>query len=128
MAKNIFSILLTVATISICCSKQASTQERRYSLSPPLAPFPCAAVNMEGNSITFRAGIVFVCNGKDLEEMPAGSIMGINAVCNGPTLIFITTSVKETVCLISCAGAAECHERAGECEIVAVVSRWRSFA
>ena len=88
MANNIFSIILTVATLSICCSKQASTQERRYSLSPPLAPFPCAAVNMEGNSITFRAGIVFVCNGKDLEEMPAGSIMGINAVCDGPTLIF----------------------------------------
>jgi hypothetical protein len=42
---------------------------------------------MQGNSITFRETIVFVCNGKEQLEMPAGSVMGINAVCNGTTLI-----------------------------------------
>ncbi len=37
--------------------------------------------------MTFRETIVFVCNGKEQLEMPAGSIMGINAVCSGTTLI-----------------------------------------
>ena len=42
---------------------------------------------MNGNSITFRETIVFVCNGKEQLEMPAGSIMGINVSCDGTTLI-----------------------------------------
>ncbi|MGP0092149.1 MAG: hypothetical protein ACLPKB_19650 [Xanthobacteraceae bacterium] len=86
MAKSIFSILLIAATLSLCCGGQASAQGRRYSLSP-IAPFPCGAVTVEGNSITFRQTIVFVCNGKEQLEMPAGSIMGINAVCDGTALI-----------------------------------------
>jgi len=42
---------------------------------------------VNGDSITFRQTIVFVCNGKEQLEMPAGSIMGINAVCDGTSLI-----------------------------------------
>jgi len=31
-------------------------------------------VSIEGDSITFRRTLVFVCNGKEQLEMPAGSI------------------------------------------------------
>lgn len=86
MAGNVGSRLLIGAAFLVCIAAQASAQGRRYSLSP-IAPFPCGAVTIEGNSITFRETIVFVCNGKEQLEMPAGSIMGINAVCNGTTLI-----------------------------------------
>ena len=86
MRESVFWLLLSAATVSLCCGQQASAQGLRYSLSP-IAPFPCSAVSMEGNSITFRRTLVFVCNGKEQLEMPAGSIMGINAVCDGTTLI-----------------------------------------
>ncbi len=86
MAGNVGSRLLIGAVFLACIGTQASAQGRRYSLSP-IAPFPCSAVTVEGNSITFRETIVFVCNGKEQLEMPAGSIMGINAVCTGTTLI-----------------------------------------
>ncbi len=86
MARNIYPILLIGAVFFLCLSAHASAQGRRYSLSP-IAPFPCGAVNVEGNSIAFRETIVFVCNGKEQLEMPAGSVMGINAVCDGTTLI-----------------------------------------
>jgi hypothetical protein len=86
IAKSVLAILFVAATLSLCCSKQASAQGRRYSLSSS-APFPCSAVNVEGDSISFRQTMVFVCNGKEQLEMPAGGIMGINAVCDGTTLI-----------------------------------------
>ncbi len=63
MARNIYPILLIGAVFFLCLSALASAQGRRYSLSP-IAPFPCGAVNVEGNSIAFRETIVFVCNGK----------------------------------------------------------------
>jgi hypothetical protein len=83
MAKGIFSMLFIAAILSLGC---ATAQGQRYSLSP-IAPFPCGAVTVEGDSMTFHQTIVFVCNGKEQLEMPAGSIMGINAVCDGTTLI-----------------------------------------
>jgi hypothetical protein len=86
IAKGVLSILFVAATLLLCCNNQASAQGRRYSLSP-IAPFPCSAVNVEGNNISFRQTIVFVCNGKEQLEMPAGSIMGVNAICDGTTLI-----------------------------------------
>jgi len=86
MVRSVCSILLICAVFFLCISTNASAQGRRYSLSP-IAPFPCDAVNVEGNSITFRQTMVFVCNGKEQLEMPAGSVMGINAVCDGTTLI-----------------------------------------
>lgn len=70
--------------LSICT--HAHSQEQRWSLSP-LAPFPCGAVKFDSNEIVFQRGLVIVCNGKEQLEMPAGSIMGINAVCSGTTLI-----------------------------------------
>jgi len=75
MARSICLILLIGAVFFLCISTHASAQGRRYSLSP-IAPFPCGAVNVEGNSITFREIIVLVCNGKEQLEMPAGSMMG----------------------------------------------------
>jgi hypothetical protein len=86
MVRSGYAILLTSAVLFLCICTQTFAQGRRYSLSP-IAPFPCAAVNVEGDSITFRETIVFVCSGKEQLEMPAGSIMGINAVCDGTTLI-----------------------------------------
>ena len=86
MTRSRYAILLISALYFLCIGAQASAQGRRYSLSP-VAAFPCAAVNVEGDSITFRETMVFVCNGKEQLEMPAGSIMGINAVCDGTTLI-----------------------------------------
>jgi hypothetical protein len=86
IANGVFPILFVAATLSLCCVQQASAQGLRYSLSPT-APFPCSAVNVEGDSISFRQTMVFVCNGKEQLEMPAGSIMGINAACDGTTLI-----------------------------------------
>ena len=74
MARSIYPILL-IGAVFFLCSAHASAQGRRYSLSP-IAPFPCGAVNVEGNNITFRETIVFVCNGKEQLEMPAGSVMG----------------------------------------------------
>jgi hypothetical protein len=79
--------LLTVSAalfLSICT--QAYSQEQRWSLSP-LAPFPCSAGNFDGNSVVFRRTLVIVCNGKEQLEMPAGSILGTNAVCSGTALI-----------------------------------------
>jgi len=86
MARGVYAILLIGSVALLCTATQASAGGRRYSLSP-ISPFPCSAVTVEGNSITFRETIVFVCNGKEQLEMPAGSIMGINAICNGTTLI-----------------------------------------
>ena len=86
MRKSVFPVMLIAAMLALCCGQEASAQGLRYSLSP-IAPFPCSAVSVEGNSITFRRTLVFVCNGKEQLEMPAGSIMGINAVCDGTTLI-----------------------------------------
>jgi len=79
-------ILLMSAVFFTCIGTQASARERRYSLSP-IAAFPCGAVHVQGNSITFRETVVFVCNGKEQLEMPTGSVMAINAVCDGTTLI-----------------------------------------
>jgi hypothetical protein len=86
MARNVDSLFLIVAVFLVGIGTHAFAQGQRYSLSP-IAPFPCGTVSMQGNSITFRETIVFVCNGKEQLEMPAGSVMGINAVCNGTTLI-----------------------------------------
>ena len=86
MAKGIFSIALVAVALLLCPGEQVLAQGRRYSLSP-IAPFPCGAVTVQGDSITFRQTIVFVCNGKEQLEMPAGSVMGINAVCDGTMLI-----------------------------------------
>jgi hypothetical protein len=74
-----------VAIVFVFCS-QAHAQGLRYSLSPR-APFPCGAVSFDGDNIVFRRTMVFVCNGKEQLEMPAGSIMGVNAICSGTALI-----------------------------------------
>ncbi|MGB7102160.1 MAG: hypothetical protein WBD95_25785 [Xanthobacteraceae bacterium] len=86
MARNVGSVFLIAAAFLVCIGTQVSAQGRRYSLAP-IAPFPCGAVSLQGNNITFRETIVFVCNCKEQLEMPAGSIMGINAICDGTTLI-----------------------------------------
>ena len=87
MARRCLLLFLTGRPrVLVCIGRKVSAQGRRYSLSP-IAPFPCGAVNVDGNSITFRQTMVFVCNGKEQLEMPAGSVMGINAVCDGTTLI-----------------------------------------
>ncbi len=64
MARNVGSLLLIGAAVLVCIGTQAFAQGRRYSLAP-IALFPCGAVNIQGNSITFHETIVFVCNGKE---------------------------------------------------------------
>jgi len=84
MARIYLILLISAAILSISFGTDA--QGLRYSLSP-LTAFPCGAVSFDGNNIVFRRTMVIVCNGKEQLEMPAGSIMGINAVCDGTTLI-----------------------------------------
>jgi hypothetical protein len=83
---RIYSMLLIGAAMLFQFCAQTHAQGLRYSLSP-LAPFPCSAVSFDGNSIVFRRTLVIVCNGKEQLEMPAGSILGTNAVCSGTALI-----------------------------------------
>jgi hypothetical protein len=78
-------ILIGAAGLLALCS-ETSAQGLRYSLSPAV-PFPCRAVSFDGNAIVFRTTMVFVCNGKEQLEMPAGSIMGTNAICSGTALM-----------------------------------------
>lgn len=61
----------------------ACSQEARWSLQPLVAPFPCGSVKLDGNSMVFLRTMVIVCNGNPIEEMPAGSYLGINIVCTG---------------------------------------------
>src|SRR5208282_748500 len=75
---------IAASWLAVCT--QAYAQGQRWSLSP-LAPFPCGAVSFDGNSVVFRRTLVIVCNGKEQLEMPAGSILGTNAVCSGTALI-----------------------------------------
>jgi hypothetical protein len=85
-AKKTGTVLsVTVAVLLSVCT-QTHAQGQRWSLSP-LAPFPCGAVNFDGNSVVFERTLVIVCNGKEQLEMPAGSILGINATCSGTALI-----------------------------------------
>jgi hypothetical protein len=44
-------------------------------------------VSFDGSNIVFRESFVIASNGKEQLEMPAGSILGINAVCEGTTFI-----------------------------------------
>ena len=87
MAAKTRSILLIARTasaaflISICT--QSHSQSARWSLDPLVAPFPCSAVKLEGNSMVFLKTMVIVCNGNPIEEMPAGSFLGINIMCHG---------------------------------------------
>lgn len=62
---------------------RAAAQEPRWSLDPLTSPFPCGAVKLEDNEMSFQQSLVFVCNGNDILEMPAGSLLGINLVCMG---------------------------------------------
>ncbi len=80
---TIFSVIVTVL-VSVCTETHA--QGQRYSLSPR-APFPCDAVSFDGSNAVFRRTLVIVCDGKEQLEMPAGSILGVNAVCSGTALI-----------------------------------------
>ena len=86
MAKLIGAALSVMVTILLSGGTQTYAQGQRWSLSP-LAPFPCGAVNFDGNSVVFRKTLVIVCDGKEQLEMPAGSILGINAKCSGTALI-----------------------------------------
>jgi hypothetical protein len=71
-----------VAALLAVCS-QAHAQEPRWSLDPLRSPFPCGAVKLQENEMTFQQSLIFVCNGNDILEMPAGSLLGINLVCIG---------------------------------------------
>jgi hypothetical protein len=71
--------------VSICT--QAYSREPRWSLDPIIVPFPCGAVNLDGDHMTFLEPLVFVCNGNEIEEFPAGSYLGINIMCYGATAI-----------------------------------------
>jgi len=64
-------------------STQAHSQSARWSLDPLVTPFPCGAVKLAGNSMVFLKTMVIVCKGNPIEEMPAGSFLGINIVCHG---------------------------------------------
>ena len=90
-ALRALSIACAAGTVvlAVCPQAQAAQayREPRWSLAPRLTPFPCHAVTIEGNSITFRESLVLVCQGEDELEMPAGSLMGINFVCNGTSAI-----------------------------------------
>jgi hypothetical protein len=86
MAKKTGIILSVIATVLLAVCPQANAQGQRWSLSP-LAPFPCGAVSLDGDSVVFKRTLVIVCNGKEQLEMPAGSILGINATCSGTALI-----------------------------------------
>jgi hypothetical protein len=85
-AKQIGTILSVIVTVFLSACTQTYAQGQRWSLSP-LAPFPCGAVSFDGNSVVFRTTLVIVCDGKEQLEMPAGSILGINATCSGTALI-----------------------------------------
>jgi hypothetical protein len=61
----------------------AHSQSARWSLDPHVASFPCSAVKLEGNGMTFLKTLIITCNGNPIEEMPAGSFLGINIVCHG---------------------------------------------
>ncbi len=76
-------IASTLLALSICT--QAWSQQPRWSLDPLRAPFPCHAVNIDGDNVVFLKPLVFVCNGNEILEMPAGSILGINLTCSGTT-------------------------------------------
>ena len=75
------SAIGATALLSLCA--HALAQEARWSLDPLTSPFPCGAVKLEDNEISFQRSLIFVCNGNDILEMPAGSLMGINLVCIG---------------------------------------------
>jgi hypothetical protein len=64
-------------------SNAICSQDARWSLQPLVAPFPCGSVKLDGNSMVFLRTMVIVCNGNPIEEMPAGSYLGINIVCLG---------------------------------------------
>ncbi|MGO8907717.1 MAG: hypothetical protein ACLQDM_00065 [Bradyrhizobium sp.] len=80
------AVLPVLVTVLLSLCTQAHAQGQRWSLSP-LAPFPCGAASFDGSSVVFRKTLVIVCNGKEQLEMPAGSILGINATCSGTALI-----------------------------------------
>jgi hypothetical protein len=86
MAEKIGTFLSVLATVLLSVCTQTQAQGQRWSLSP-VAPFPCGAVSFDGGSVVFERTLVIVCNGKEQLEMPAGSILGINATCSGTALI-----------------------------------------
>jgi len=72
-----------IAIFAAALATNAYPQEARWSLQPFVAPFPCGSVQLDGNSMVFLKTMVIVCNGNPIEEMPAGSYLGINIVCTG---------------------------------------------
>jgi hypothetical protein len=87
----------TRSTLPVACAAGAALllsmcavahgREPRWSLDPRVAPFPCGAVDLDGNNMSFRQPLVIVCNGNEILEMPAGSLLGINVACHGTTAI-----------------------------------------
>jgi hypothetical protein len=71
------------AALTFALAGDACSQEGWWSLQPRVVPFPCSWVKLDGNSMVFLKRMVFVCNGNPIEEMPAGSYLGINIVCSG---------------------------------------------
>jgi hypothetical protein len=86
MQKTTSVTMSVIVTILLAVDADAYAQGQRYSLSPR-APFPCGAVSFDGSNTVFRRTLVIVCDGKEQLEMPAGSILGINAICSGTALI-----------------------------------------
>jgi hypothetical protein len=69
------------AMLVAALATNAYSQEARWSLQPLVTPFPCSSVKLDGNTMVFLKTMVIVCNGNSIEEMPAGSYLGINIVC-----------------------------------------------
>ena len=86
MTKRIGIILSVIVSVLLSVSTETHAQGQRWSLSPR-APFPCDTVSFDGGNAVFRKTLVIVCDGKEQLEMPAGSILGVNATCSGTTLI-----------------------------------------
>jgi hypothetical protein len=109
MQKTTGVILSAIVTMLLSVSTETHAQGQRWSLSPR-APFPCDAVSFDGNNVVFRRTLVIVCDGKERLEMPAGSILGINATCSGTALI-LSHDVAERGSLFEAARWMSCRKK-----------------
>jgi hypothetical protein len=71
------------AALAFAVATDVSSPEGWWALQPRVVPFSCSWVKLDGNSMVFLKRMVIVCNGNPIEEMPAGSYLGINIVCSG---------------------------------------------
>lgn len=97
---------VTSAALGFSVPAQAQSdpayQAINWSLGPMQAPFPCRAVSFDGAQVVFKQPFNVFCGGQLKIDLPAGSIMGINAVCNGTTAILfhgsdVATNYEKTL-------------------------------